>query len=401
MRQTVYLVKDSIVNTQKVLEGEEPKHEWKENGSFKGEWKNGKKNGYGVQTWQNGSKYEGDWIDGKQHGHGVLWNIYSSKIFKSYSGSWKNGLKEGMGVHFSKNGERYEGQWIADKRNGHGSYFWKDGGVYVGEWLDDSMSGFGTMTKGNGDIYEGEWLNGKREGPGIFYFKAMEKIYDAEWINDIAKCGVYMDAADFFLVAQKSSSRGQTRLSAHAQRLEEDLPLEQRQHPRSGVRIPELRLADPESLLTIEIRTWQAKRQSVRNLPFLVPEMLFSSVALQEMRRIFDQAKASPLSVEAFAALDRLVDGTSKRDCLPVSLLASLFAQLDASWKLSQAELTLILEDLGKRLFEKDSAAPRKLVTGDCYFLTFSELVKAVYRFNQIRSPEENEIGDDVPSELE
>jgi hypothetical protein len=88
------------------------------------------------------------------------------------------------------------------------------------------------MLAENQDVYEGEWLNGKREGSGIFYYKSKEKIYDGacsaavlcllccvlarnasqslldltqtvlvfpgEWVNDIPKCGVYVDASEFF-----------------------------------------------------------------------------------------------------------------------------------------------------------------------------------------------------------
>ena len=47
-------------------------------------------------------------------------------------------------------------------------------------------------------MYEGEWLNSKREGSGIYYYRTKEKIYDGEWVADIPKCGVYIDAAEFF-----------------------------------------------------------------------------------------------------------------------------------------------------------------------------------------------------------
>ena len=54
---------------------------------YKGEFKNGFKNGQGVLTSPNGKKYEGDFKDDMKHGKGVL--IY--KDGKHYTGDFKNG----------------------------------------------------------------------------------------------------------------------------------------------------------------------------------------------------------------------------------------------------------------------------------------------------------------------
>lgn len=44
-----------------------------ENGAvFKGEWKNGMRDGIGIQQWPDGSKYEGEWLEDKAHGKGTL-----------------------------------------------------------------------------------------------------------------------------------------------------------------------------------------------------------------------------------------------------------------------------------------------------------------------------------------
>jgi hypothetical protein len=45
---------------------------------YEGEYKNSKRNGYGVMTYQDGgkyseaSRYEGDWVDDKRNGLGVM-----------------------------------------------------------------------------------------------------------------------------------------------------------------------------------------------------------------------------------------------------------------------------------------------------------------------------------------
>ncbi len=38
--------------------------------SYMGEWKNDKRNGFGVSERSNGLKYEGEWMNNKRHGYG-------------------------------------------------------------------------------------------------------------------------------------------------------------------------------------------------------------------------------------------------------------------------------------------------------------------------------------------
>ena len=35
---------------------------------YTGEWKNEKREGYGMQEWPDGSRYEGEWINDKANG---------------------------------------------------------------------------------------------------------------------------------------------------------------------------------------------------------------------------------------------------------------------------------------------------------------------------------------------
>ena len=46
----------------------------KEDGwTYKGQWKEDKKNGQGVQAYEDKSKYEGEWLDDQKHGKGILY----------------------------------------------------------------------------------------------------------------------------------------------------------------------------------------------------------------------------------------------------------------------------------------------------------------------------------------
>ncbi len=44
----------------------------KNGGSYKGQWKEGTRDGYGKHMWIDGSFYEGEWLKDKAHGKGKL-----------------------------------------------------------------------------------------------------------------------------------------------------------------------------------------------------------------------------------------------------------------------------------------------------------------------------------------
>lgn len=47
---------------------------WKDNSAYKGQYEEGKKQGYGIFIYVSGNVYEGYWNDGKQNGLGILFN---------------------------------------------------------------------------------------------------------------------------------------------------------------------------------------------------------------------------------------------------------------------------------------------------------------------------------------
>ncbi|MFD0963100.1 hypothetical protein [Pseudofulvibacter geojedonensis] len=65
-----------------------------------GEWKNEKRNGYGVYNWEDGQKYIGEWKDNLRHGKGKV-------IFKNGElilGKWINGKLNGETIKKDSNG---------------------------------------------------------------------------------------------------------------------------------------------------------------------------------------------------------------------------------------------------------------------------------------------------------
>lgn len=69
-------------------------------GSYKGGWRNGKRDGFGIHYYPNGKKmYEGEYVMGKRHGNGIF---------------------------YFPTGERFEGQFLNDKTSKNGDYIIED-----------------------------------------------------------------------------------------------------------------------------------------------------------------------------------------------------------------------------------------------------------------------------------
>ena len=78
-----------------------------------GQFKQGKRNGYGVFKWADGITYHGQWVDDKREGYGM--QKWPNK--DEYHGQWKNHDRNGEGV-FKKgaNGKIKRAIWEYDER---------------------------------------------------------------------------------------------------------------------------------------------------------------------------------------------------------------------------------------------------------------------------------------------
>lgn len=56
-----------------------------------------------------------------------------------YIGEWKNGLRDGKGMQTWPDGSKYEGSWLEDKANGKGRLIHADGDIYEGDWVNDKV----------------------------------------------------------------------------------------------------------------------------------------------------------------------------------------------------------------------------------------------------------------------
>ena len=98
--------------------------------SYKGDWLDNCKNGFGVEIGVDGNKYEGEWARDKKHGKGTLWKKKGKTFKKLYEGEWEEDVMYGYGIYYSKNGDVYKGNWVDGKRNGKGRLEFANGDVY-------------------------------------------------------------------------------------------------------------------------------------------------------------------------------------------------------------------------------------------------------------------------------
>ena len=161
--------------------------------SYKGQWKDDRKNGFGTEINPDGTKYEGEWSGNKRHGKGTIFKKSGKKLIRTYVGDWEAGFMSGTGTMYYPDGEIYRGEWKRNKRSGKGRLDMNGGDYYDGDWLNDSKSGYGSLFLANGNSYEGLWMDNLKEGPGRFFYAATNKVYEGEWAEDAPRCGEYRE----------------------------------------------------------------------------------------------------------------------------------------------------------------------------------------------------------------
>ena len=88
-------------------------------GSYRGDFKAGKKHGKGIKVMPNGDRYAGEFVDGYREGKGVyVWGEKTPWAGDRYEGEYRRDLRHGWGVFQWSNGDRYEGPWQDDLRMG-------------------------------------------------------------------------------------------------------------------------------------------------------------------------------------------------------------------------------------------------------------------------------------------
>ena len=147
------------------------------NENYIGEFRFGKKSGYGYLTCDN-FKYTGFFYNDKFEGYGEL--HIEGKY--SYSGIWKNGKKHGFGFYINCDGCTYCGEFDKGNLNGVGIFKWQDKQNYFGYWENNLMNGYGEFEYKNGDYFYGYYKSDKKNGKGLYKFKNGNRL-TGKWIR--------------------------------------------------------------------------------------------------------------------------------------------------------------------------------------------------------------------------
>jgi radial spoke head protein 1 len=152
--------------------------------TFTGDFRFGKKEGFGKMKYPNGSVYNGAWTKDQRHGAG------------SYT---------------YPNGDVYTGRWSNDIKSGRGSYFFaKNGSTLVGTWENGNMTN-GKWVQSDNTSYHGAFNGSTPTGTGLFYFKSgnvLEGKYESKSTGEDEEDGSTGPAAFMANVNTLSSSVG-------------------------------------------------------------------------------------------------------------------------------------------------------------------------------------------------
>ena len=268
--------------------------------SYKGEWRDNLKHGFGVEKLSDGSVYEGRFQLGQRCGEGSLFVTQtagkgSGALVRTYTGQWRAGKRDGIGVYWYADGSRYEGNWAAGLRHGCGSLFFANGDTHTGSWDRGEQSGFGSLVKAaSGDVYEGMYVRGRREGQGMYFYCTQQQVFDGDWVNDQPVTGVVMAARDFFMqqatdtAADGGGNFALSRPSSAAMLRVARTSLISAS-AAGPMPLPALRLSSPDAVLSSQLERVSLHRSPIRSLSSLPPlSTLYSQDELLLMRAVWD-----------------------------------------------------------------------------------------------------------------
>ena len=85
--------------------------------------------------------YEGEFKSGKRQGFGV-YMFPSGSPFERYEGMWAEGLPNGQGTRIFRSGEKYVGEFVNWSQTGNGEKFSAEGrSLQKGKWREDQFLG--------------------------------------------------------------------------------------------------------------------------------------------------------------------------------------------------------------------------------------------------------------------
>lgn len=115
---------------------------WANGSIYQGEYVNGKKEGKGIMIYNNGTTQAQTRTTSRYVQHSRTWHDTHDTTHDTtthagdrYEGEWKGGRRHGYGTETWINGVKYEGEWRDGKRQGFGKVHYANGDKYEGEPL--------------------------------------------------------------------------------------------------------------------------------------------------------------------------------------------------------------------------------------------------------------------------
>jgi hypothetical protein len=100
------------------------------------------------KVYENGRKYIGQFKNGKREGYGIMFFPDGGR----YEGNWDNDLANGKGIEYYRNGDRYEGEYVKDEEDGEGVYYYSNGDRLMGNYRNGNKIGKHVKLCANGQV---------------------------------------------------------------------------------------------------------------------------------------------------------------------------------------------------------------------------------------------------------
>eukprot|EP00960_Hanusia_phi_P040576 754532-Hanusia_phi.AAC.6 len=138
---------------------------------YDGFWHDGKREGEGSYfSLATESEYLGEFKKGKRHGYGKQQHVvaapsniktslipYKTTLSETYEGEWSNGRKHGFGRILVRSRKVFEGNFLNDCKHGEGVEFFDDGSTFKSMWQEGVSQGAGILRLSDGTSVRGYW----------------------------------------------------------------------------------------------------------------------------------------------------------------------------------------------------------------------------------------------------
>jgi len=135
-------------------------------------------NGRGIKSYLDGASYIGEYKNGKRNGFGSFIFLENTR----YIGMWKNNMPNGLGINTFNDGTVSYGMFLDGQENGLVHTIYSNGGKFFGEKINSTKHGFGMdiFTESDSKFYLGEFVNGEMTGIGV-HLLSNGNIYKGIW----------------------------------------------------------------------------------------------------------------------------------------------------------------------------------------------------------------------------